>query len=168
MKRFERYKANLKKSHREFLELEKLHDRACSILAALVSGKGRLVKYGLERRHSWKYYYYDEKPDYILELKDGRRLLVEVKAKRTREGHVDLILHTYVNIRHVRNYLKHSREKGLKCYLFIAFFDEEGYCVGYRWFNVNSIEWGKLETRRMWDGNLAYVLPLSLACSPPL
>jgi len=156
------------KSHEVFLELEKLHDKAVNVFLVEIGRMGCEAKrFGLERRYSKKWYYADYRPDFKVECRGGRKFLVDVKAKIAR-GVADIseIKHTYANVRHVKGYLKASKETGLEVWLFIVFFDEFGYMLGHKWFNVNKIEWDKLEKARMWDGNLVYVIPLSLSSTP--
>lgn len=149
----------LRKTHEQFLKLEELHDRAIYIMKVEVEREGCYVEeYGLERRRSKKWYYYDERPDFMVRCR-GKPFFVEVKAKRVSVP-IEQIGYTYINKRHVENYIKHSKEKKIPCWLYIVFFDDLGYFQRRLWFNTEWIRWGELEVKKAWDGNLVYVLPV--------
>lgn len=152
----------LRKTHREFIDLYRLHDVAVDYFRRLASLNGcRVSDYGLEKRYSRRYYYYDERPDLLVECPWGR-MLVEVKAKRA----CVVPQWTYVNVRHVKGYLEHSRRVDLPVYLFVAFVCEEEV-VGYWWFDLNSIDWSEVPVKRVWDGNEVYVLWRKMASASP-
>lgn len=152
----------LRKRHHEFLELYRLHDVAVEYFKRLAELNGcRVIEHGLEKRYSRVYYYYDYKPDLLVLCPFGR-FLVEVKAKRA----CVVPEWTYVNVRHIRNYLEYSRRIGNPVYLFVAFVCEDSV-IGKLWFDIGKINWEELPRRRAWDGNEVYVLSKKHASPMP-
>ena len=159
----------LRKTHRQFLELEELHDRCVECFIVEMCRRGcEVEKYGLERRFSKKWYFYDYRPDFKVRCKHfGKSFLVDVKSKRVKYvSSLREVKHVMLNVRHVEGYLKAGKEAKLEVWVFTCIYDDMGYLLGYVWIPVSKLKWGKFRKAKAWDGNLVYLVPTRYAGFP--